>query len=710
MVHHTAINAAPFVAEEPIDTENLEILLMRTKNTQPDVSAIYCANNIPWSKGGYIYFYPHYIPPADYDQTQRSWFIQLKAHQLISLFDANQAVYIDPYFDIRTGNLVVTPATVLFDAAGRDIGALAADIDVAFLEDILLEMSSLPNQQTYFLNKDGLFITHPDLQAVLKKDFFTETNLERYRADVLSTYSFFKVDKEVFICSVHIPEVSWTLVSIIPTEAIYQQINRFLYQMIGVNILLVIIAAAGAVILIGILQNERDENAAMKDNLKVGFFLMDKQYLIQGQYSTALEKLFSVNDLRGKNFINILSDSLNKKEIETLKDYFDMIVNRSFDKELLDDINPIQELNYVSVETGDRKTLNCGFTSVSRGRKDVYILGNILDITAEKELKTRLAEEAAGREEDMHFLFEVIQGDPGVLHDFIDDMDYGFDQIDEILADKRLAPKDASVNIYQAIHAIKSNAVILGLKTFGDKLHDLETEIKTVQEQEAVFKDDLQRLSGAIKKVKQNRKKLAGALQKIESFKSAGKRKQGEYVLVESLSRACAKVAEDLHKQVEFRVESIDPEVIEKGPRRMMKDTLMQLVRNAVYHGIEPPEERLAKGKPETGGIVLNISREPGLIEIRLKDDGKGLNYPKIKAKAERLGLISPSESDDRDALVQTLFAPGFSTAESADMHAGRGIGLNLVKDRVEELKGKIAVHSQPNAGTEFIISIPYKI
>jgi hypothetical protein len=56
MVHHTAINAAPFVAEEPIDTENLEILLMRTKNTQPDVSAIYCANNIPWSKGGYIYF------------------------------------------------------------------------------------------------------------------------------------------------------------------------------------------------------------------------------------------------------------------------------------------------------------------------------------------------------------------------------------------------------------------------------------------------------------------------------------------------------------------------------------------------------------------------------------------------------------------------------------------------------------------------------
>jgi two-component system chemotaxis sensor kinase CheA len=255
----------------------------------------------------------------------------------------------------------------------------------------------------------------------------------------------------------------------------------------GVNLVLVIIAVFGSVMLIKILQSERDENAAMKDNLKVGFFLMDQQYLIQGQYSTALETIFSIPDLRGKNFISLLSDSLSKKEIDTLKDYFDMVLNRSFDKELLDDINPIQELNYASVETGDKKTLRCGFASVRRGRSDEYVLGNIHDITEEKELENRLAEESAGREEDMQFLFEVIQGDPGILHDFIDDMDYSFEQIDDILADPNIPTRDASVNIYQAVHAIKSNAVILGLKTFGDKLHELEARIKAVQEQEAVF-------------------------------------------------------------------------------------------------------------------------------------------------------------------------------------------------------------------------------
>jgi two-component system chemotaxis sensor kinase CheA len=507
---------------------------------------------------------------------------------------------------------------------------------------------------------------------------------------------------------VHIPEAAWTLVSTVPASVIFTKINRFLFKMISVNVILVVIAVAMAVILVRILQNERDENAAMKDNLKVGFFLMDKQYLIQGQYSNALENLFSINDLKGKNFVSLLSASLTKKETDTLKDYFDMVINRSFDHELLDDINPIQELSYISVETGEAKTLNCGFTAVNRGgRKDVYILGNILDITAEKELKTRLAEEEAGRQEDMRFLFEVIQGDPGVLHDFIEDMDYGFNEISSILTDESIAPKEAVVNIYQAVHAIKSNAVILGLKTFGDKLHELETDLQAIQDQEAVFKDDLERLSGEIKKIKLNRIKLITALQKIQSFKSAKKRHQGSYVLVESLAGACRKVSEDLAKQAEFTVERLDPEAIDKGPRRVMKDVLMQLVRNAAYHGIESPEERKAQGKDETGHISLALMVENGYIHIRLKDDGKGMDYAKIRAKAEQLGIIPEGAENDPEALLQCIFAPGFSTAEEADIHAGRGIGLNLVKDRIEELQGTIKIHSELHKGTTFTVFIP---
>jgi two-component system chemotaxis sensor kinase CheA len=516
------------------------------------------------------------------------------------------------------------------------------------------------------------------------------------------------MDKNIFIYSVLIPETDWILVSTVPATGIFTQINRFLFNMIGVNLALIAIAAVMSVILTRILQNERDENAAMKDNLKVGFFLIDKHYSIQGQYSQALEQLFSIVDLKGKNFIALLSGSLTKKEIDTLKDYFTMVLDRSFDQEMLDEINPIRELSYISVETGEEKALSCGFAAVNRGSKDVFILGNIIDITNQKELKTQLAAEEAKRQEDMQFIFEVIQGDPEILSDFIEDMDYHFEQVDAVFEDENMLSHEAVIAIYQGIHAIKSDAVMLGLKTFGGKLHSFETDIKTVLEQEAIFKEDLQRLTEEIRLIKQNRGKLAAAIQKILSFKTTDRQNQGEYVLIESLTKTCDKVSADLDKKVSFVVKEINSKTITHGPRRAMKEVLMQLIRNAVYHGIESGEERQAEGKDETGTVSLSITLKSGRILIKLSDDGKGIDYTKVRTKAEKLGLIPPSVSKaDPDALLQVIFAPGFSTAEEEGMHAGRGIGLNLVQDRIKELGGTIHVQSEANKGTVFTIVIP---
>jgi len=133
----------------------------------------------------------------------------------------------------------------------------------------------------------------------------------------------------------------------------------------------------------------------------------------------------------------------------------------------------------------------------------------------------------------------------------------------------------------------------------------------------------------------------------------------------------------------------------------------MQLIRNSVAHGIEPPEERVAKGKKETGIIKLTIKFISNIISIELRDDGRGLDYKKIAEKAVRNKLIKEEDAADKNMLIRAIFAPGFSTAENEGMHAGRGIGLNLVHDRVKEIKGSIKLRSEPNKGTAFIITIP---
>jgi two-component system chemotaxis sensor kinase CheA len=179
-------------------------------------------------------------------------------------------------------------------------------------------------------------------------------------------------------------------------------------------------------------------------------------------------------------------------------------------------------------------------------------------------------------------------------------------------------------------------------------------------------------------------------------------------VLVETLTKACEKAATALKKKVRFVIEDIDGVVLESGPRRVIKEVLTQLVRNSVYHGIEEPDEREAAGKDREGTVRLAIKCENNMIHLKLSDDGKGLNYAKIREKALKLKLLkNESDANDKNHLLQVIFSPGFSTAETADLHAGRGIGLNLVKDRIRDLHGSIKISSENGRGTTFNIYIP---
>jgi two-component system chemotaxis sensor kinase CheA len=459
------------------------------------------------------------------------------------------------------------------------------------------------------------------------------------------------------------------------------------------------------------LKVERDEMAAMKDNLNEGIFLMDRNCAIQPQYSKAMEEILAGTGLQGKNFVDLLANSFKAKDLPILKNYFNMILNQSYDKAMLDDINPLQELSYVGIRTGVEKTLRCSFSRVDRGGGEVFILGSIQDITLEKQLQRQIAEEESKRQNEMRSLFEIIQVDPVIFNDYLEDVDYEFDRINVILKNNALSSREVLVEIYQAVHAMKSNSVILGLKNIGNKYHELEEIIKKMRDQdEEVSFSDILRITSELEKLMQEKDKFQDILDKIRSFRSGSGQKQGDDILVETLSQAAVRAAGDLHKKVRFIPEGIDPAAITRGPRRMMKEILLQLVRNSVYHGIEDPEERRAAGKGETGSIWLSIKVKGGKIHMSLRDDGRGLNFDRIRKKAEELKMITEGAVLDKNLLLKVLFAPGFSTAEQADMHAGRGIGLNLVRERIREKKGSIKLQTDPGKGTVFNIYIPLDV
>jgi len=462
---------------------------------------------------------------------------------------------------------------------------------------------------------------------------------------------------------------------------------------------------------------ERDEIAVMKDSMKIGLFFMDKNYVIQDHYSRYLEEMLSDTKLFGKLFTDVIYDSVSQNELEAIKDYFGMVLERTYDQDMLDEINPLNELHYVNKETGDRKVFQFAFATVERGRGEVFLLVTVYDITTRVELQQRLAEEEARRQEEMQSVFELIQVKPDVFNDFMSDMEHEFDAIDKILKNEALSAHDALVKVYQSIHAIKSNAVILGLNVFGNKVHNLESKIKKLREMrgEVPFAEMLN-LTVEIEKISKEKEGFRDIIGKLQSYAdekgSETKSESGnerQKVLIEALTKTAAKVAEDLGKKIKFVASDIDAEAVEKGPRREMKEILMQLIRNSAVHGIEKPEERKAKGKNETGIVKLSIKMAPDgkSVQMKLSDDGRGLDYKKIGEKAFNRKLIKKEEMNNKDILMKAIFSAGFSTAETEGIHGGRGIGLNLVRDRLKEIHGSIKLKSEDDKGTLFLMVIP---
>jgi two-component system chemotaxis sensor kinase CheA len=159
-------------------------------------------------------------------------------------------------------------------------------------------------------------------------------------------------------------------------------------------------------------------------------------------------------------------------------------------------------------------------------------------------------------------------------------------------------------------------------------------------------------------------------------------------------------------RQIVLHLEGEGTEV-DKFVAERLADPLLHLVRNAVSHGLEPPDQRKAAGKPAAGRIDLRAAASGGAIVIEVEDDGRGIDAEAVYARARQAGIVAPNAPTDPAALLDLLCAPGFSTHDSADMASGRGVGMDVVARAVEELGGTLTLWTRPGSGTKFTARLP---
>ena len=165
--------------------------------------------------------------------------------------------------------------------------------------------------------------------------------------------------------------------------------------------------------------------------------------------------------------------------------------------------------------------------------------------------------------------------------------------------------------------------------------------------------------------------------------------------------------ARSLGKDVDFRIEGKDIE-LDRSLLEELGDPLVHLLRNAIDHGMESPDERLAVGKAERGRLVLSASRDRSAVLIRVEDDGKGIDRERVRIRAVEQGLVEPGKGELGDEeLLRLISRPGFSTAERVTDLSGRGVGVDAVTTRVRQLGGTVELRTTPGEGTSWTLRLP---
>jgi two-component system chemotaxis sensor kinase CheA len=253
----------------------------------------------------------------------------------------------------------------------------------------------------------------------------------------------------------------------------------------------------------------------------------------------------------------------------------------------------------------------------------------------------------------------------------------------------------------------------LNLFAFTNVSNAFEDKIKALQAESNLSGDDFLSLAVSLDELIKLTQIIDQLNQRISPNNAAAHAAEPTQAPRKAMAEKLHQFAQDLakrqYKQVKVSTQDLEQTTSIPAIDNAIRDIAIQILRNAVVHGIETPSLRSTKKKNPTGHVQIHLQQTESQAQLTIEDDGQGINYDAIRERAVAIGLYSAKEIAEWDnrKLLGLLFSSGFSTYGQTDEDAGRGVGLDMVKDRVQKLGGKIGIHSQPNQFTRFSFTFP---
>lgn len=482
------------------------------------------------------------------------------------------------------------------------------------------------------------------------------------------------------------------------------------------------------------LASAKVETDRIMDTVQEGLLLIDSRFIIGPSYSRELAAIFRQEHLAGMNLLNLLQRLLSEKMFNTTRDYFDLLFNPEQREKAVLKVNPLVDIEVSFPDPAGgfvHRYLGFSFRRIMDGERVSRVFVAVRDITAQIELEKRLREAEKTKERQLEILLGIMHVEPEDLVQFAETVEHELDAINQSLRaeDFAVATPDhqeklrARLNeVFRSVHNIKGNAVYLRLDYFQRAAEAFETRLSELIARPKLGGEDFLAIVVAQAGLRADLGDLIELRGKLSGMRPAAASAapapdgSGEPPspattgLADGLRQLVRDIAADLGKQADLAIDDYALHVVARGRQELVRDTLIQLVRNSVAHGVEPPSARADAGKPPAARLELRgLPRsEDGLVGILLRDDGRGLDLERIRERAFATGLLADEAGAAPADVARCIFSPGFSTRDTSDAHSGRGQGMDIVKTRVvDEAGGRIEVRSAPGRFCEFALYLP---
>ena len=491
----------------------------------------------------------------------------------------------------------------------------------------------------------------------------------------------------------------------------------------------------------------RRETQEIMQTVNTGLFLLDKDLNIGQQHSKALTDIIGSDQLAGKNFANVLRGRISDKDLTTTRQFIEQLYNPRVKEKLVDALNPLHKVMLHNASSDEQESssrfLDFKFSRVYEDKDIARILVNVNDVSDAVFLEQRLEKERSQNDMQIEMLTTILNVNPKIINEFISNTKSHIDKMNNTLKNPGSSQYELEVKlkaIYREIHSLKGEASALKLHSFTKIASDAEDKLHALQNQGqlsgndflplTVHLDDMLSLSNTIESLGEriNRGTPASAqpAASTASTDSAGidiisadtqvntdtevnLSDDTDSHLLAYYQDFTQDIASRQNKQVQLTSDSLGRIKIPERLQSAVKEISIQLLRNAVVHGVETPTERASSGKSAVGTIDLEIKNEADNLVITLQDDGQGIDYDRVRERLVTLGRFSQDEAANlsQSELLTQLFSSGFSTKDDADEDGGRGVGLDIIKATVQEYDGKLNVNSERGRMTRFVVTLP---